>query len=93
MDWFLYDNGLRHKRVKSGDPNHFLITLIFVTFDNISTMGNQFANNLVKQEKFVKIMLYLNLAYWDKKRVLSSTCQSFGRRHGLTSHDWAVNDA
>ena len=56
-------------------------------------MGNQFANNLVKQEKFFKIMLYLNLAYWDKKRVLSSTSQSLGRRHGVTSYDWSVNDA
>ena len=30
MDWFLYDNGLRHERV-----NLFLVFLVFVKFEEI----------------------------------------------------------
>ena len=32
MDWFLYDNGLRHERVKQTEDEGFTVNLNFILF-------------------------------------------------------------
>ena len=61
MDWFLYDNGLRHERVK-----------MFINFNDFSSFAEiiPFSFNLQNTKWSKKLLLMLKY-YWIKKSKLT----------------------